>query len=89
MATGAGREGSGRNHRGHLSGAGVSPAALCQLLGPVAAEDQEDYRCGAMREAAVDVEMTTGTKVHAFTSGTMVQIFQLVRSAPADIWNRN
>jgi hypothetical protein len=32
---------------------------------------------------------STGTKVHAFTSGTMVQIFQLVRSALADIWNRN
>jgi uncharacterized protein YbcI len=31
----------------------------------------------AVREAAVEVETTTGAVVHAFTSGTMVQVFRL------------
>ena len=31
----------------------------------------------AVREAAVEVEPVTGTVVHAFTSGNVVQIFQL------------
>lgn len=30
-----------------------------------------------VREAAAEVETETGTVVHAFTSGTMVQVFQL------------
>lgn len=30
-----------------------------------------------VREAAAEVETQTGTVVHAFTSGTMVQVFQL------------
>ncbi|MEI8229229.1 MAG: Na-translocating system protein MpsC family protein [Planctomycetota bacterium] len=32
----------------------------------------------AVREAAVEVEPVTGTVVHAFTSGNVVQIFQLI-----------
>jgi hypothetical protein len=32
---------------------------------------------GKLREAAVVVEPATGAIVHAFTSGTVVQIFQL------------
>jgi uncharacterized protein YbcI len=31
----------------------------------------------AVREAAGEIEPTTGAVVHAFTSGTMVQVFQL------------
>jgi uncharacterized protein YbcI len=31
----------------------------------------------AVREAAVDIEATTGTVVHAFTTGAMVQVFLL------------
>ena len=41
----------------------------------------------AVREAAAEVEMTTGAVVHAFTTGTMVQVFQLAGSIPAGIWN--
>lgn len=33
-----------------------------------------------VREAAIEVEPMTGTVVHAFTSGTMVQVFQLVKN---------
>jgi uncharacterized protein YbcI len=40
-----------------------------------------------VREAAAEVEPTTGAVVHAFTSGTMVQVFQLAQSVSADTWN--
>jgi uncharacterized protein YbcI len=41
----------------------------------------------AVREAAAEVETATGTVVHAFTSGTMVQVFQLAQGILADTWN--
>ncbi len=41
----------------------------------------------AVREAAAEVEMCTGSVVHAFTSGTMVQVFQMVEPIPAGAWN--
>jgi uncharacterized protein YbcI len=41
----------------------------------------------AVREAAAEVEPTTGGVVQAFASGTVVQVFQLARSVPADSWN--
>ena len=40
----------------------------------------------AVREAALEVETTTGAVVHAFTSGTMVQVFRLDGSVPAEAW---
>ena len=43
----------------------------------------------AVGEAAAEVETTTGAMVHAFTTGTMVQVFQLARSISADAWNGN
>lgn len=42
----------------------------------------------AVREAAMEVETTHGV-VHAFTNGTMVQVFQLAGCVPADAWNGN
>jgi uncharacterized protein YbcI len=42
-----------------------------------------------VREAAAEVEPATGTVVHAFTSGTMVQVFQLDQGILADTWNGN
>lgn len=42
-----------------------------------------------VREAAAEVETKTGTVVHAFTSGTMVQVFLLAESLSADLWNGN
>ena len=42
-----------------------------------------------VREAAAEVETKTGTVVHAFTSGTMVQVFLLARSLSAKKWNGN
>jgi uncharacterized protein YbcI len=43
----------------------------------------------AVGEAAAEVEMTTGAVVHAFTSGTMVQMFQLAGGISLDVWNGN
>lgn len=41
----------------------------------------------AVCEAAADVELTTGAVMHAFTSGTMVQVFQLTSSISEQTWN--
>ena len=41
----------------------------------------------AVREAAAEVEATAGTVVHAFASGTMVQVFHLTQGILADTWN--
>jgi uncharacterized protein YbcI len=43
----------------------------------------------AVGEAAAEVETTTGAVVHAFTSGTMVQVFQLAGRISRDAWNGN
>jgi uncharacterized protein YbcI len=40
-----------------------------------------------VREAAAEVEPTSGTVVHAFTTGTMVQVFLLAQGVPADSWS--
>lgn len=42
----------------------------------------------AVREAAAEVETTTGAVVHAFTSGTMVQVFQLVDGISVEDWSK-
>ena len=41
----------------------------------------------AVGEAAAEVETTTGAVVHAFTTGTMVQVFRLASGIPTDVWN--
>ena len=43
----------------------------------------------AVGEAAAEVETTTCAVVHAFTTGTMVQVFLLARGVPADSWSGN
>ena len=40
-----------------------------------------------VREAAAEVELTTGTVVQVFTTGTMVQVFLLAQGIPAADWN--
>ena len=40
-----------------------------------------------LREAAAEVEAITGAVVHAFTTGTMVQVFLLAEPVSADAWN--
>jgi uncharacterized protein YbcI len=40
-----------------------------------------------VREVAAEIETTTGTMVHVFTSGAMVQVFLLARSLPAETWS--
>jgi uncharacterized protein YbcI len=43
----------------------------------------------AVGEAAAEIETTTGAVVHAFTTGTMVQVFQLAGKISAETWNRS
>lgn len=40
-----------------------------------------------VREAAAEIETATGTVVHAFTSGTMIQVFLLNQSVRAGTWD--
>jgi uncharacterized protein YbcI len=42
-----------------------------------------------VREAAAEIDPATGSVVHAFTTGTMVQVFLLVANAPAETSARN
>jgi uncharacterized protein YbcI len=41
----------------------------------------------SVREAAAEVDTTTGAAVQVFTSGTMVQVFQLADGLLAETWN--
>ena len=43
----------------------------------------------AVGEAAAEVETTTGAVVHAFTTGTMVQVFRLASNIPVGTWNES
>jgi uncharacterized protein YbcI len=40
-----------------------------------------------VRESTAEVETKTGTVVHVFTTGTMVQVFLLAHGIPADTWS--
>lgn len=40
-----------------------------------------------VREAAAEIETGSGTVVHAFTTGTMVQVFLLAENVSAETWN--
>lgn len=40
-----------------------------------------------VREAAAEVEPSSGAIVHAFTSGTVVQVFLLARDVPSGTWS--
>lgn len=40
-----------------------------------------------VREAAAELEASTGTVVQVFTSGTMVQVFLLAQGIPVGTWN--
>jgi uncharacterized protein YbcI len=40
-----------------------------------------------VREAIAEVEPATGAVVHAFTTGNVVQVFQLVGRGPTEAWS--
>jgi hypothetical protein len=42
-----------------------------------------------VREAVAEVEPSIGSAVQVFTTGSMVQMFQLAYSVPADTWSGN
>ena len=42
-----------------------------------------------VREAIAEVEPTIGSVVQVFTTGAMVQMFQLAKSVPTDTWSGN
>jgi len=54
---------------------------LCDEIGKITGVE--------VREATAEVGTRTGSLVHVFTSGTMVQVFLLAHSLPADVWNGN
>lgn len=61
-----------------------------QLFASASAELREEIKriTGVeVREAASEVETATGTVVKVFTSGTVVQVFLLAHSVPADTWS--
>ena len=41
----------------------------------------------SVRESAAEVEPSSGSVVHAFTSGSMVQVFQLDETIPQTTWH--
>jgi uncharacterized protein YbcI len=40
-----------------------------------------------VREAIAEIEPATGAVVHAFTTGAVVQVFQLAGNAPTEVWS--
>lgn len=42
-----------------------------------------------VREAAAEIETTTGAIMHAFTTGTVVQLFLLAQNVPNETWSGN
>jgi hypothetical protein len=42
-----------------------------------------------VREATAEVETATGTVVHAFTTGTLVQVFLLTGNLPTETWRES
>jgi uncharacterized protein YbcI len=74
-----------------------SPAAAAQLqefhrqlfMNSVELLRQEIKRITGVevREATAEVEPTTGSVVHAFTTGTVVQVFLLAGGVPLGTWN--
>jgi uncharacterized protein YbcI len=42
-----------------------------------------------VREATAEIETMTGAVVQAFATGTVVQVFLLAHSIPAEIWSVN
>ena len=40
-----------------------------------------------VREAIAEIEPASGAVVQAFTTGTVVQVFQLAGSAPTEAWS--
>jgi uncharacterized protein YbcI len=50
-------------------------------------EEIEHITGVSVREAAAEVEPETGAVVHAFTSGTMIQVFLLAKPLSKALWN--
>ena len=42
-----------------------------------------------VRQATAEVETTNGAVVHAFTTGTVVQVYLLAGDAPSEAWSRS
>ncbi len=57
-------------------------------LAPLRAEIERITGTG-VREAAAEVEPMTGAVIHVFTTGTMVQVFQLTGGLSAESWSES
>lgn len=61
-----------------------------QLFESAAASLRDDIKTITgveVRESTAEVEPSAGTVVHAFTTGTVVQVFLLSRRLPSDSWS--
>ena len=63
--------------------------ASCSPTRPTIAAEIKRITGVDVREATAEVETKTGTVVHVFTTGTMVQVFLLAHGIPADTWSGN
>jgi uncharacterized protein YbcI len=59
----------------------TSSDALCQAIQRITGVE--------VSEAAAEVETAMGSVVHAFTNGTMVQVYQLAEDVSEDAWSED
>jgi uncharacterized protein YbcI len=77
LALAASREGAAKVQEFHRQLFRDSVDPLCQEIKKITGRD--------VREAAVEIDPGTGSVVHAFTTGTMVQVFLLAENGSAPI----
>ena len=77
LALAASREGAAKVQEFHRQLFRGSVDPLCQEIKKITGRD--------VREAAVEIDPATGSVVHAFTTGTMVQVFLLAENESAAI----
>jgi len=72
-----------------LRGDGRLSRDLAALGHDVVGVDRSPTMLAAGREAIAEIEPRTGAVVQAFTTGNVVQVFQLVGSVPTETWSGN
>jgi uncharacterized protein YbcI len=76
LALAASREGAAKVQEFHRQLFRESVDPLCEEIKKITGRD--------VREAAVEIDPATGSVVHAFTTGTMVQVFLLAENEQAE-----
>lgn len=76
LALAASRDGAAKVQEFHRQLFRDSVDPLCEEIKKITGRD--------VREAAVEIDPATGSVVHAFTTGTMVQVFLLAENEPTE-----